>query len=381
MHSQTLSGDRFAIDYSLGGNEILARQIAERLCTDQTIEAPLSLLRACPIPAGLLGRLEHFGQAEASRFLATISFPIELFGDSCSQVLHTLFGTASLTPAIQVTHLHLPTALPDGWVGPRIGLAGIRRLSQIGDRPLVCAVLKPLGLSPEALADLARAFALGGVDLIKDDQGLGDHVFCPFKERVLRCVAAIRDAGHSTGRRCLYFPHIVGSLDRLRDHAAYARQAGANGIPLSPGLIGYEALHDLSRRTSDATPIITHPAFLGTYAITRDSGLAPKILYGQLPRLAGADITVYPSYGLNFPLSREDCADIASACTASWGSLPPMFPTAAGRMGRDRIQEMCELYGREFVFILGSQIRDSSEGLIASCEHFMKHLSTISAAR
>ena len=73
--------------------------------------------------------------------------------------------------------------------------------------------------------------------------------------------------------------------------------------------------------------------------------------------VAGADITIYPTYGLNFPISRLDCTQIASACTESWEPLLPIFPTAAGRMGEDRIREMCEVYGRDCVFILGSQIR------------------------
>jgi len=109
-------------------------------------------------------------------------------------------------------------------------------------------------------------------------------------------------------------------------------------------------------------------------------GLAPSVLYGRLPRLAGADITIYPTYGLNFPISRLDCTQIAAACTESWGSLRPIFPTAAGRMGEDRIREMCEVYGRDCVFALGSQVRESPEGIAASCEHFMQRLNNFSAA-
>jgi ribulose-bisphosphate carboxylase large chain len=96
--------------------------------------------------------------------------------------------------------------------------------------------------------------------------------------------------------------------------------------------------------------------------------------------VAGADITIYPTYGLNFPINRRDCAQIASACNESWGPLLPIFPTAAGRMREDRIREMCELYGRDCVFILGSQIRESLEGVAASCKRFMQSLSKISAA-
>lgn len=380
MHGNTLSGDRFSVEYNLTGTESQARSVAECLCADQTIEAPRSLLRTCQTPEGLLGRVEDFAPEEKSRHRATISFPVELFGHSFAQLLHTLFGTASLSPQIQVADIYLPTQLPEGWPGPRHGTTGIRKKTDVTRRPLVCAVLKPLGLSPKALAELAQSFALGGVDIIKDDQGLGDHAFCPFEERVQRCVASIRDASRSTGRACLYFPHVVGSLEDIRNQAQLVKLAGADGILLSPGLVGYQTLHDLSRHATETLPIMSHPAFLGTYAINPENGLAPKMLYGRLPRLAGADITIYPTYGLNFLISRRDCAQIASACTESWEPLLPIFPTAAGRMGEDRTREMCELYGRDCVFILGSQIRESPEGIAASCERFMQSLAQFSAA-
>jgi ribulose-bisphosphate carboxylase large chain len=373
-----LSGKRFAVDYCLTGSESHARTMAERLCADQTIEAPPSLLLSCPVPPGLLGALEDFRREDDGRYRTRISFPVELFGHSVAQLLHTVFGTASLTPNIQVADIHLPAHPPDGWSGPRVGIPGIRRMTQVFNRPLVCAVLKPLGLPPDALAELARTFALAGVDMIKDDQGLGDHFFCPFEERVHRCVEAVREACRSTSRPCLYFPHVVGSLDELKKQAEIARQAGADGVLLSPGLVGYQALLDFSRNAEGALPIMSHPAFLGTYAIDPRHGLAPNVLYGQIPRLAGVDMTIYPTYGLNFPITRLDCAQVAAACTQPWGSLQAMFPTAAGRMGEDRIREMCDLYGREFVFILGSQIRESSDGIMALCRHFMESVSRIS---
>lgn len=102
------------------------------------------------------------------------------------------------------------------------GIAGIRTNTGTTDRPLVCAVLKPLRISPTTLAELAQSFVLGSVAIIKDDQGLGDHAFCPFKERIRRCITSIRDASRSGedriremcelyGRGCVF---ILGSQIR-----------------------------------------------------------------------------------------------------------------------------------------------------------------------
>lgn len=368
------SDHRFGVEYRLHGAADLAKQTAERLCADQTIEAPVELLRAVPERASLLGRLEYLETDDATHHRAIISFPVELFGDSCPQLFHTLFGTASLTAGIQVTGLRLPVTLPTGWRGPRYGQTGLRVLVDVHHRPLVCAVLKPLGFSPEQLADLAFHFALGGVDLIKDDQGLADHHFCRFEERVRRCVDAVQRASRQTQRSCLYFPHITGTAEEIAHRLRFAHNAGADGALLCPGLIGHSALHEVTRDPGLALPVMSHPAFLGTYALDRRSGLAPHVLYGELPRLIGADISIFPIYGLNFPVTREDCRLIAEACSKEWGNLAPVFPTAAGRMGEDRIAEMYDTFGRDTVFILGSQVRQDASGITGACTKFMAAL-------
>ncbi|HSA61610.1 MAG TPA: RuBisCO large subunit C-terminal-like domain-containing protein, partial [Nitrospiraceae bacterium] len=348
-----------------------AKETAERLCADQTIEAPEELLHASPKRSSLLGKLEAFETHNAMDHRAIISFPVELFGDSCPQLLHTLFGTASLRAGIQVTGLRLPKTIPRGWPGPRYGQTGLRVLADVHHRPLVCAVLKPLGFSPAQLADLASQFALGGVDLIKDDQGLADHHFCRFEERVRRCVDAVQEASRQTQRPCLYFPHITGTTEEIAHRLRFAHTAGADGALLCPGLIGYGAVHEIARDPGIALPVISHPAFLGTYMIERRSGLAPHVLYGQLPRLIGADISIFPIYGLDFPISRDECRQIADACSIDWGNLAPIFPTAAGRMGEDRIAEMHETFGQNCLFVLGSQIRQDASGIAGACKKFM----------
>ena len=90
----SLSGDRFSVEYHLAGTELQAHGMAERLCADQTIEAPLSLLQSCQIPAGLLGRVEELSREEESCHRARISFPVELFGHSIHKACVVLIARA-----------------------------------------------------------------------------------------------------------------------------------------------------------------------------------------------------------------------------------------------------------------------------------------------
>ncbi len=99
--------------------------------------------------------------------------------------------------------------------------------------------------------------------------------------------------------------------------------------------------------------------------------MTPAFVFGQLPRLAGADASLYPIYHAGFPITRDDCRAIAKACGESWGHLKPIFPTAAGRMGFERVLEMCEFYGQDLLFILGSSIQQHRAGLVKACRLFM----------
>lgn len=71
-------------------------------------------------------------------------------------------------------------------------------------------------------------------------------------------------------------------------------------------------------------------------------------------------------------MSREDCRRVARATGEPWGHLKPVFPTAAGRMGVDRAPEMCEVYGRDVLFVLGSSIQRHPDGLVKGSQGFVE---------
>ncbi len=365
------SGTRFQVTYHVRGTESEARAKAKLICIDQTVEAPEEILPAGTIRDEILGRIEAFRSLGTDRHEAVISFPSELLTHDCSQLLNVVFGISSLKRGVRVAEIALPEHVLRQWSGPRFGRIGLRVLVDVPDRPLVCGVLKPLGLSPTALADLAYRFALGGLDLVKDDQSLGDQPFCPFRERVQRCAEAVARANRETGRKCLYVPHVSGPWETMHERCLIAEKAGAGGLLICPGLTGYDGLRLIAQDDGIGLPILSHPALLGTYYVDPESGIAPWVLFGQLPRLAGADVSIYPTFGLEFPITREDCGRIAAATAVPWGPLKPIFPTAAGRMGFDRIKDMCDLYGNDVLFILGSRVQRDAGGLVNACRRFL----------
>lgn len=373
-HGLGLSGLRLTVHYRVQAIGRAAERMASLLCIDQTVEASDEVIPDGPIRRELIGQIASLDPIDDHSTEIRITFPLELAGRTAAQCLHLLFGTSSLKPGIRVTGLDLPPDAPVPWPGPRFGRNGLRSLLNVASRPLVCAVLKPLGLPPKDLAALAHRFALGGVDFIKDDQGMTDQTFCPFAERVTACATAIAEANHATGGACRYVAHVSGTVDEVRARAAIAKQAGSGGLLICPGLTGYDAMRELAAEDAIALPIFSHPAYVGTYALHHGQGLAPSVLYGLLPRLMGADVSIYPTWGSEFGLDKADCTAIMQATGNDELSLASTFPTAAGRIGYQHIAEVCKLYGRDVVFILGSRMQRDPEGIVRTCRRFIETL-------
>lgn len=371
--SLALSGERFTVRYRLvAGDEAAATAIARGICLEQTVEVPEQLLADDDIRGHVVGRIEKLEPAGPGRYDVAISYAVETAAAELTQLLNVIFGNSAMQPGIRVRHFDLPAALLRQFRGPRFGRDGIRALLGVSGRPLLGTALKPMGLRAADLAGLAYQLALGGVDIIKEDHGLTDQPFAPFAERVPRCAEAVTQANRQTGYRCLYVPNVTAPAERIVARARQARDWGAGGLMVAPGLAGWGALRILAEDDALALPILSHPAWLGTFAISPEQGLAHHVIFGQLPRLAGADATIFVNYGGRFSFSRADCRGIVEAASQPMGHLKPIFPIPAGGMTLDRLPEMAEFYGREAVFLIAGGLYGHGSDLAESSRQFRR---------
>ena len=375
--AEFLSGLRFKVSYLLQGDKEEAARKARDICYEQTVEFPEDITPEGPIRDQVVGRIEEISPAGSTAFRAVISYAIETAADDIPQMLNVVFGNISLKTGIKVERLDLPEPLLSAFYGPRFGREGIRTLLGVPARPLVCAAIKPMGLSPEELADQAYRFALGGIDFIKDDHGLSNQLFSPFEERVARCCEAVQKARREAGTKTLYLPNVTASADKVRERARRAKALGAGGLVISPGLAGIDTVRMLASDDSIALPIMSHPSFLGSFVAAPESGFGHAALFGQLVRLAGADVTVFPNYAGRFSFTREECAGIARATCEDMQGLKPIFPGPGGGMTLERAKDMLEVYGREFVLLSGGGMHRHSDDLTRNAEYFVKMVSSL----
>ncbi|MCL4458859.1 MAG: RuBisCO large subunit C-terminal-like domain-containing protein [Chloroflexi bacterium] len=365
-----LSGERFRVVYRLTGDESDARAKAEDICLEQTVEFPSDLVPAGPIRDHIVGRIESFEALGPGHFEAVVSFAIETVGLELTQLISVIFGNISLKPGIRVERLELPERLLQVFKGPRFGREGLRAGLGVPERPLLCTALKPMGLSAKELAQLAYQFALGGIDIIKDDHGLADQPFAPYRERLQRCVEAVERANRETGQKCIYVPNITAPDDEIVEKALFARQTGAGGLLIAPGLTGLDTMRRLADDDRIALPIVSHPAFQGSFVTSPDSGISHYTLFGQMARLAGADASIFPNYGGRFAFNREECRSIAAGTAVSMGHIKPIFPTPGGGMSLSRVPEMLGIYGREVIFLIGGGLHKHGPDLVENCRYF-----------
>jgi len=361
-----MTEERFRVVYHLAGDEAMAK--ARMICLEQTVEVAEELVPKGFISDHLVGRIEHV-LAIATGYEVTISYAAETSAYELTQLLNVIFGNSSIKAGIRVHQLHLSESLWAKFPGPRFGIRGLREKVGVDGSPLLCTALKPMGKTAAELAKLAYQLALGGIDVIKDDHGLTNQAFCTYQQRVAACAKAVAQANRETGYHCIYVPNVTAPMTEIEARAHYAKQAGAGGLLLAPGLTGFDALRVLAERID--LPLIAHPALLGSLVITSDSGFSPGLGLGQLPRLAGADAAIYPNYGGRFSFSQAECQSIAQACREPFGNCLPIFPTPGGGMTLEKIPEMLELYGNEVMFLIGGALYSRSPNLVENARYFL----------
>lgn len=369
----TLSGERFQATYRIARgvasdpSEAMAR--ADEIAVEQTVEFPIALVPDGALRDQVVGQVESLEPVHGG-WLATISYAVETAGPDLTQLLNVVFGNSSMKPGIRVEGLDLPAGLLTAHPGPRFGIEGIRAALGVSGRALLATALKPMGLPVGVLAELTYRLALGGIDVVKDDHGLADQGFSPFQERVRRCVEAVERANAETGRRAVYAPNVTADGEATRRRARFAREAGAGAVLVSPGLAGFGQMARLAVDPEVGLPILSHPAFLGSYVVSPDSGIAHAVLFGQIARLAGSDATIYPNFGGRFSFSASECRSIARAAAEAMGPIKPIFPVPGGGMTVDRVPELLDFYGDDVILLVGGGLFQHGPDLVENCRAF-----------
>lgn len=326
-------------------------QRAQGIAVEQSVEMPLAGIDSETVLQDIVGQVEAITDLGNGLFAVRIALAIATIGTDAGQLMNMLFGNTSLHPDVTLADVDV-TPLRAIFAGARHGLSGLRQRLGVPSRALTGSALKPQGLPPAHLANLAERFALGGLDFIKDDHGLADQSYSRFAERVPAIARAC-------GPRTRYIPSLTGNLDQLRAQAGLARNEGLDCVMVAPMISGLSQVQALAAEFPDLA-FFAHPSLGGLR-------IAPDLLIGKLFPLIGCDSVIFPSHGGRFGYSPALCRSLAEHARDA-----NALPVPAGGMTLARVTEMLDFYGQDTMLLIGGDLLLARQEISAQAAAFVR---------
>ncbi len=346
--------------------ERLARSLAELQSSGAWVElaGETDLIRQRH--AGRVLRTWQISDDEAGVWGIEIAYPTHNTANQIPLLLATVYGECASWSDLKLIDLELPEAFVTAFGGPAVGLDRIRELVDAPDRPLLLTILKPaIGLTPAESAAVFYQSAIGGSDAVKDDEKVVSQPWSDFLDRVRAHGRAAASAYEETGHRTLYFVNITDRPDRLLANAHAAVEAGATALLVNGWAVGISALSMLADDPTIGVPLMSHLAFAGALSGAPWSGMSPHLSMGVLPRLAGADLSIYPSHLGTLPFSRDDARRTGAALTQPWSGMRRSLPVAGGGLHAGMVPRLVADLGIDFALAAGGGVHGHPMGTAA----------------
>ncbi len=287
-------------------------------------------------------------EVEERTYVVQIAFPYRNIESQIPMLLTAVVGNISMGGKIKLLDIYLPKIYTDGFRGPKFGIEGVQELLGVKDRPLINNMTKPCtGYPCEVGAKLFYEVALGGCDVIKDDELIADMAFNRVEDRVRAYMELEKKVYEETGEHTLYTVNVSDSVPKMFDTARRAVDAGANAIMVNYLAVGLPALQALAEDPEINVPILAHMDCAGALYESHYSGISSHLVLAKLPRLAGADIIVFPAPYGKAPYLKDRYLVTADTMTypmhnikpsmpmPSGGITPQMVPTCVADLGKD----------------------------------------------
>lgn len=321
---------------------------------------------------------------DAPHAIVQIAYPEINFSHDIPALLTTVFGKISMDGRIKLLDLTLSPTFLNSFSGPKFGIDGIRKKVSVYDRPLLMSIFKSsIGQGLDSLEEQFYQQALGGVDLIKDDEILFENPLSPFEKRLEVALRAAARAKQTTGQETLYAMNLTGPVTQLKEKAKRAIELGANAFLFNVLPYGFDALHRLSEDPEITVPIMAHPALAGAIYPSPHHGIAASVLLGKLMRIAGADFVLFPSPYGSVAMEREDTLAIADHLRNDLKSeqelIKASFPVPSAGIHPGITPLLYEDFGLDSIMNAGGGIHGHPDGASAGGRAFRQAISILSS--
>jgi 2,3-diketo-5-methylthiopentyl-1-phosphate enolase len=304
-------------------------------------------------------------------FIMRLGFPWQNFGPQIPMMLTTIFGNISMIGDIKLLDVQFPQTFVEKFPGPRFGIHGIRKLLSVAERPLLNNMVKPsTGITPQQGAELLYQAAVGGTDIVKDDEVLGNTELSPALKRVELYMNKLRQAQKETGEKKLYAVNVTDEPESCIKLAQAAVDSGANAILVNFLPAGLGLITSLCRNAKIKAPILAHLDFGGALYASPWHGISSALLYGKLARLAGVDLLCIPTPYGKFSLNYTKYIQIVHNLRSPFHGVPGVWPIVGGAIKQGYIPRLFDDLGRDFIIGAGGAIHAHPMGAAAGARAF-----------
>ena len=339
--------------------------------------------------ASLPGSSAPAGSTRRVTARATLSWPLENIGPSLPNLMATVAGNLfelKQFSGLRILDIRLPKAFAAAYPGPKFGVEGTRKLTDVRGRPLIGTIVKPsIGFTPQETADLVDVLCKAGIDFIKDDELQSDGPGCPFTERARAVMRVIERRADLIGNKTMYAFNLTGEVDEMRRRHDLIENLGGTCVMASLNSVGLSGMIALGRHTR--LPIHAHRNGWGY--LSRHPALGWSYpAWQKFWRLAGADHMHVNGLANKFSESDESVVKSARAClTPMFADKPcvamPVF--SSGQTAKQAEGTLAALGSMDLIFASGGGIMahpgGPAEGVRALREAFEAATAGIPAER
>lgn len=307
-------------------------------------------------------------EADEKTGLVKVVYPLELFEpDNIPQLLSSVAGNIyglKEVEGLKLLDLILPEKYVQSYLGPAVGLEGIRKITGVNEGPLVGSIVKPkLGLSWEEHARVAMEVFEGGGNLVKDDENLTNQVFNPFYERVNLVLTEMKIKGFlRQGEERIHAFNATAETQEMLKRANFIKALGGNCAMIDILTAGFAGLSSLRKLNSG---LILHGHRAMHAALTRDpqNGISMLVL-AKLSRLAGIDELHTGTVVGKMEGTKEEVVEVNNFLTSEWFGLKKVMPVASGGLHPGLVPDLIEALGTNLIMNFGGGIHGHPKGTV-----------------
>jgi len=296
-----------------------------------------------------------------------IAYPLDLFelgnmAQIYSSIAGNIFGMKEIKN-LRLVDFHFPQKLINSFKGPRFGIAGVRKILKVKNRPLAGTIVKPkLGLTSKEHAKVSYESWMGGLDVVKDDENLTSQPFNKFKERARETIKLKKKAEKETGERKIYMCNVSAETSEMLKRAKYLKDLGNEYAMVDILTVGWAGLQSLRNELQKLNLVIhAHRAMHAAFTRNPKHGVSMKVI-AKTTRLIGADQLHIGTAVGKMSEDRKIVTENIKALKEKMGNIKQTFPVCSGGLQPAHIPKLVEYFGKDIIIQAGGGVHGHPQG-------------------